>query len=261
MKQNLKQKLGKFYIMITVGMTVIVLLIGKFFIHKFGLEFITLNSLISSVISSSIFITGFLLSGVFSDYKEVEKIPSEIRSSLESILGEAEALKRKDRDFDNKKIENIIKKFVVEFEEGLSDINDHSHMEHALEAVGELDFVFDDMEARGVPPNYMTRIKSEQSNLRKMLLRVYHIQKTRFVPSVSILVQSIVILVIFLLAFVIADLYAGIIVFGMLSYIFIYVMQLIHVLEKPFRKGKDDTMDDVSIFLLRELNHNLDLKK
>jgi vacuolar-type H+-ATPase subunit F/Vma7 len=255
-----KQKMGKSYIAMTVGFTVMVLIIGKFFIHKFNLDFIALNTLIGSVISSSTFIAGFLLAGVFSDYKEVEKIPAEIRSSLESILSEGKALKRKDNAFDDNQIKLIIKKFVKEFEEGLSDIKDHSHMEHALESIDEFDLVFDDMEKRGVPPNYMTRIKTEQSQLRKMVLRVYHIQKTRFIPSVSVLVESIVLLVILLLAFAETDLYTGLIELGLISYLLIYTMQVIHVLEKPFRKGQDDTCDDVSIFLLRELSESLNTK-
>ncbi|MCX6747573.1 MAG: hypothetical protein NTW98_01320, partial [Candidatus Nomurabacteria bacterium] len=121
MTKSIKQRMGKFYIITTVSIVVVLLTIGKYFIHESGLEFIVLNSLLGSVISSSIFITGFLLSGVFSDYKEVEKIPSEIRSSLESILGEGDALNRKDPSFDNNKIRVIIKNFVNEFEEGLSE--------------------------------------------------------------------------------------------------------------------------------------------
>ncbi len=257
---SLKQKMGKWYIISTVGLCAIVLVVGKFFINEFGFDLISLNPLIGSIISSSIFITGFLLAGVFSDYKEVEKIPAEIRSSLESIISEGKALKRKDADFDNNQIKIIVQKLIKEFEQGLSDTVNHSHLTCALEVVSELDIVFDDMEKRGVPPNYMTRIKSEQSQLKKMLLRVYHIQKTKFMPSVSVLVESTVSIVILLLLFLDTELYVGMIEVGIFSYLLLYIMQLIHVLEKPFRKGKDDTSDDVSIFLLRELNDNLDLK-
>lgn len=257
MKKTLKQRMGKVYIAITVGITVVILMIGKWLVYKFGVDFIVLNTLVGSILASSTFITGFLLAGVFSDYKEVEKIPAEIRSALESILSEGNALKRKDPNFDNQKMKEIVIKFIKEFEDGLSDAKDHSHLDCALDAVNELDKVFDDMESRGVPPNYMTRIKSEQSHLRKMLLRVYHIQKTKFVPSVTVLVESIVLLVILLLIFLDTELYVGILEVGLLSYFLLYTMRLIHVLEKPFRKGKDDTCDDVSIFLLRELGENL----
>ena len=74
------------------------------------------------------------------------------------------------------------------------------------------------------------------------------------------MVNSTVLLIIILLAFVEADFYTGIIIFGMFSYLLIYIMRLIHILEKPFRKGKDDTCDDVSIFLLRELSVRLNSK-
>ncbi len=256
-EQTLKQKMGKIYIASTVLFAVLLVMLAKFFVNTLHLEFIALNALISSVISSSIFVTGFLLAGVFSDYKEVEKIPAEIRSSLESIIAEGDALKRKDSSFDNKKARDIAIKFISEFEYGLSDVKNHSHMDCALEAVKEFDLVFDDMEKRGVPPNYMTRIKSEQAQLRKLLLRVYHIQKTKFIPSVTVLVESIVLFVILLLVFSETDLYTGIIEVGLLSYLLLYTMRLIKVLEKPFRKGKDDTCDDVSIFLLRELREEL----
>jgi hypothetical protein len=259
-KKTIKQRMGKVYIAVTIGITVIILMVGKFFAHSIGLEFITLNALISSVIASSTFIAGFLLAGVFADYKEVEKIPSEIRSSLESILAEGDALKRKDKDFDNSKIKEIVQKFIKEFEDGLSDAKSHSHMTCAIEKIAEFDLVFDDMEKRGVPANYITRIKTEQAQLRKLLLRIYHIQKTNFIPSVSVLVQSIVVLVILVLLFADMETYTGIIVCGLLSYLLLYTMRLIEVLEKPFRKGKDDTCDDVSIFLLRELNENLNKK-
>jgi len=257
MGKNLKQRIGRVYIALTVGLSVVFLLICKFFVYKYGLEFIELNTLVGSVIASSIFVSGFLLGGVFSDYKEVEKLPAEIRSCLESILGECQALKRKDKNFDNKKIQELVLNFIKEFEDGLSDVKNHSHMNCALDIISKFDSVFDDMELRGVPPNYMTRIKSEQSNLRRIILRIYHIQKTNFIPSVSILVESIVLLVILLLLFVKVDFYTSLLGLGLLSYLLLYVMRLIKVLEKPFRKGKDDTCDDVSIFLLRELSDNL----
>lgn len=260
MEKTLKQKMGKMYIASTVGLVVLVLVIGKFFVHKLGLDFIVLNTLVGSVVAGSTFITGFLLAAVLADYKEVEKIPSEIRSSFESILSEGQALERKGTGFDSQRIKLVIKKFVQEFEDGLSEAKNHSHLDHAIEAIDDFDLIYDDMEALGVPPNYMTRIKTEQAHLRKLLLRVSYIQKTRFVPSVSVLVQSIVPLVIFILLFAEADLYTGMIELGLLSYLLLYTMNLIHVLEKPFRKGKDDTCDDVSIFLLRELASNMDKK-
>lgn len=63
--------MGKLYIASMVGMIVVILMLAKFFIHEFGLDFIVLNTLVWSVVAGSTFITGFLLAAVFADYKEV----------------------------------------------------------------------------------------------------------------------------------------------------------------------------------------------
>ncbi len=259
-ERSIKQKMGKFYIFLPVALITALLIFVRFWVLEYNLDFITLNSLASTVVASSIFIIGFLLSGVFTDYKESDKIPSEIRAILESIIYEGDSLFRKDASFseNNKKIKETVVRFINEFEAGLRHDKNHSHIEQTLIEIQNLDTIFDDMEERGVPPNYMTRIKTEQSNLRKILLRVYHIQKTKFIPSVVILVEAIVVAVVFLLIFVETDKYIGYLELGVISFILIYVRSLIIVLEKPFRKGLDDTSDDVSIFVLRELRHELE---
>ena len=258
--KSLKQVLGKYYIALKILILVTIILVVRFFVLEYSFDFITLNSLASSIISGAIFVIGFLLAGVFSDYKEVDKLPSEIRSILESILSEGDTLVRKDETFriHNEKLQSIVIKFIQEFEHGLSHAHDHSHLEHTLEEIKNFDLIFDEMEKRGVPPNYMTRIKTEQSNLKKILLRVYHIQKTKFVPSIVFLVDSIVFFVIIFLLLSKTDLVIGYLELGLISYILLYIRRLIIVLEKPFRKGKDDTEDDVSIFVLRELRESLE---
>ena len=259
-EKSIKQFLGKYYIAIKIVFVVMFLLGLRYVVVERSLDFITLNSLSSSIIAGAVFITGFLLAGVFSDYKEVDKLPAEIRAIIESILSEGDTLHRKDPAFKegNQTLKNIAIKFIQEFEDGLSHTKNHAHIEQALSEIKNFDLVFDEMEQRGLPPNYMTRIKTEQSNLKKILLRVYHIQKTKFVPSVVFLVDSIVASVILFLLFSKTDVFIGYLGLGLISYILLYIRRLIIVLEKPFRKGKDDTDDDVSIFVLRELRENLE---
>ncbi len=67
-------------------LVIVGLLIGlKFLIKEQNLEFFSLNALFTSAIAGAIFIMGFLLAGIMTDYKEAEKISAEIRSSLEII--------------------------------------------------------------------------------------------------------------------------------------------------------------------------------
>jgi hypothetical protein len=57
-----------------------------------GWEFISINPLFSALVASTVFLLGFLLNGVLSDFKESEKLPSEIASSLMLIARETNAV-------------------------------------------------------------------------------------------------------------------------------------------------------------------------
>jgi len=61
----------------------------KFLSHHFGFEIMELNALFTSLVAGTIFLIGFLITGVLSDYKESEKIPSELAASLKSMYDDA----------------------------------------------------------------------------------------------------------------------------------------------------------------------------
>ena len=113
------------------------------------------------------------------------------------------------------------------------------------------------MERLDVPPNYIVRLRTEQGVIRKNLLRIYHMQRTAFLPSAYVLIQSIVGLIIAALLFTeLEPLYQSIVVLIFISYFFIYLVKLLRVIDTPFRVA-EHTMDDVSLFLLTELDHRL----
>lgn len=258
LKNNIIQTLIKRYrLAITTLAIVGLLVVGKFLIHQAGSEFFTINALFTSAIAGAVFIIGFLLAGVFADYKEAEKMPAELCSSLENIWDEARLFKRNKAKFDLEKIKDTLLEIVVKFRTGLHRDMGHNNLRPALMAADELGESFTQMEDLGMPPNYIVRLKTEQSNVRKQILRIYYIQKMRFVPSAFILAQSLVAFIIFLLLFVKTEGSPELFVlFGFIAYLFLYTVRLILVLEKPFRKGTGNT-DDVSIFLIREFEEEL----
>jgi hypothetical protein len=120
---------------------------------------------------------------------------------------------------------------------------------------------FAQMEAQGAPANYIVRLRAEQSIVRRLVFRVSHIQKIQFVPSVHVLVQSLVIAIVSLLLFLKTEgSPESALIFGALSYMFIYSLYLVNTLEQPFRKGRQ-SLDDVSLFLLRDFEDKLRLAR
>jgi hypothetical protein len=236
---------------------VIILICIKYSIHYFKIEFLSVNSLTSSAIAGGVFICSFLLSGVISDYKEAEKIPSELRSSIENILDEGKIFYNRNNKFKYHMFVRDLKNIVTEFFLGLSHEKKHDNLKPCLLAVDKLNLSFGEMEKLGMLPNFLVRIKTEYGNIRKNILRVYHIQRTQFIPSAYILGISIVVLIIFVLLFIKTEgSPESMIFFGFISYMFIYIISLISIIEQPYQEG-ESSMDDISMFLLHELDIKL----
>jgi len=64
----------------------------KVVLHGLGLEVLSINPLFSALVASSVFLFGFLLNGVLTDYKESERLPSEIASALELVAREVSSV-------------------------------------------------------------------------------------------------------------------------------------------------------------------------
>lgn len=243
----------KFHICLWVIPLMILLVFIKFFIHRFNLEFVAVSPLFTSTMAGAIFIISILLAGILADFKEAEKFPAEIRAILENILEEATLFHQKNKAFDLKKIHTTISQIVRLFFKGIDHEGDHHDLDPCLNAINQLASSFLEMEQLGMPPNFLVRLKTEQGTLRKIILRIYQIQRTQFIPSVHILAESLIgFLTLFLLFLKTEGSPESFILFGFIAYFFLYIGRLIRVLEKPFREGHE-TMDDVSFFLLREM--------
>lgn len=246
----------RFRIFAEVLAVVFVLSLLKAAINWLQLEFLTLNALFTSAVGAAVFIIGFLLSGVLSDYKEADRIPGELRTALESIYEDCRLFARAHRDFSLEAVRENILALVSRFREALKD-RDTCDLRSVLVHVDALSETFVEMEIGGAPPNYIVRLKTDQSALRRLIFRITHIQRIQFVPSVHVLVQSLVFAIVSLLLFLKTEgSPESALIFGALSYMFIYSLYLVNTLEQPFRKGRQ-SLDDVSLFLLREFEEKL----
>lgn len=243
----------RYRLLIETASMVIVLIGVKLLIKFLSLEFIEMTALFTSVIGGGIFILSIILSGTLADYKESEKLPAEIANSIQNIYQEGLYVKQTKNGFNLDRLRENLDGILKSFKKDLSTQNSRE----ALTFIENLSDSFLEMEKLGVPPNFIVRLKQEQSILRKSFLRVYHIQRTNFLPSAQILTQSIVFLILLLLVFTRVEPFLnGIVVVAFVSYLFIYLLRLLRIIDTPFRID-EHTMDDVSLFLLREASERI----
>lgn len=248
---TLKQK-NRYKILIVSSVATAIVLLAKVLLHYMGVEFLAFSSLHSAVVTGTFFVIGFLLSATIADYKESERIPSEFSSVVENMYEDGKSIGKVYPGFDiqayRKQLRKVVKSFGTEV---------RSKKHSARVEIYKINDHFVAMEHAGVPPNFITKLKQQQAQLLRVLFRVTYIQRITFIPSASILVHSIVPLtIIMLLLTKFESGYAGFAVVGIISFIMIFILRLIHIISTPFHSS-GRTQDDVSLFLIDETTKHL----
>lgn len=224
---------------------VVVVLITKFIIFRNGWELISLNPLFSGIVTANIFLLGFLLAGVLSDYKESEKLPGELAASLEAVTDECIILYKNKKDakareclghiasleatirlwfYKKEKIKAVMDKIA-----GLSDFISHFEQNAHASAVA--------------------RMKQEQSNIRRTMIRIQAIRDTSFVSAGYAIAEGVTFLLVVGLLFVKIDrIYEALFFTGTITFVLTYVVNMIYDLDNPFEYyEKKESGDEVSL--------------
>lgn len=247
----------KFRLFFVVAIVVLLLSGVKTAVHYFEFELLELNSLFTSGIGGAIFIIGFLLSSILADYKEAERIPADIRTSIEAIDGDLQTFADEKPEFDFGQARSILIATIDKLRTGLRHENGHKDIPPVLDEIAKLTPIFGRLEGMGMAANFVVRLRTAQDVLRRSALRIYQIQRVEFVPSVHVLVQTLVISIVMLMLLLKTEGDpASAILFGFISYMFVYALYLVRLLEQPFAKGHA-SVDDVSFFLLDDLEARL----
>lgn len=229
---------SRFRLFINVIAIMGALILTKVTIHQLNFEFLTLDGLFPSVVASAIFIIGFLLSSTLPDYKEAERIPADIRMALEAIHDEVAFFLVASSDFDIACFRRTLSGVVVALENGLGPKRDHSDLQAAIAQADKLSPAFARLERLGMSQNFVARLRSHQDVLRKPLYRIYYIQRMEFLPSVHVLIQTLVVATLFLLLFLRTDgSFGSALVFGFVAYMFVYALHLVSVSRTALSQG------------------------
>ncbi|HYF97164.1 MAG TPA: hypothetical protein VD947_03960 [Patescibacteria group bacterium] len=236
--------------------TAAIVVVAKFVLHLLGWEIIEQSSLHNSIVSSVIFVVGFLLSATIIDYKESERIPAEFAANIEDMYDDAEAIYENYPVFDLEGFRKQLRSVAIGFGK---DVRRRSY--DARKQIKDLSQYFSAMEAGKVPPNFIVKLKQQQTILLRARHRVNYIQRIKFIPSATVLMWSIVALVVILLLLIKTDpLYGGLAISGFISFVLVYMLVLISVISTPFHAA-GETKDDVSLFLVNDAAAYLDRAK
>lgn len=231
-------------ILLNTLLTVTVVMGIKLLAHWLGWEVISLNPLFSGIVAANVFLMGFLLSGVLADYKESERLPGELAASIETIADEAAIV------YESRKAE-VARQFLAYLLGLTVSIKNWFHKkEHTrtlMFTLGEMAHHFANLEGL-TQANFIARLKQEQSNIRRMLIRIHTVRETSFIPSGYIIAHVTTMLLLAGLVLVKIDpFYESLFFVGVITFLLRFLGLLIQDLDNPFGYYESDSIEDVSL--------------
>jgi predicted membrane chloride channel (bestrophin family) len=241
-------------LLLRVGAIVTLVICIKLLVHYLGWEALSINPLFSGIIAANVFLMGFLLSGVLSDYKESERLPGELSACLENLAQEVSAIRMAKHEAD-------VKPCLVLLAQISKDILGWFHKKHGteelLEHVNALTPRFAEMEP-WTQATLLARLKQEQGNLRRTLIRIHTIRETSFISSGYLLADIITIfLCLGLILARIEPFFESLFFVGVISYLMIFLLMLIRDLDNPFGYYERYSGADVSLKPLEDTTRRL----
>jgi len=255
-KKQISMILQKWSLVFKILPILVFIIALKIIAHYAGFEVITLNALYTSLVAGTIFLMGFLISGVLTDYKESEKIPSELSASIESLYDEAYTAHRGKNSKSALKFIEYQKLFVHSL---IGWFWKKERTVALLEKIRGMNDLFVEMEKEGVQANYIIKMKNEQSNIRKIILRAHAIRDTEFIASAYAIVEALAFfLTLGLILIKVEPFYESLFFTTLVTFLVTYMIVLIRDLDNPFDySANGERGTEVSLKPLHELEASL----
>jgi hypothetical protein len=241
-------------LLLRVSAMVSVVVGAKLVVHFLGWEALSINPLFSGIVAANVFLMGFLLSGVLSDFKESERLPGELSACLENLAQEVSGIRMA-------RPEAEVGPCLILISQLSNEILGWFHKKHRtaelLEHVNSLTPQFAVME-KWTQGTLLARLKQEQSNLRRTLIRIHTIRETSFISAGYMLADIITgLLCIGLILARIEPFYESLFFVGVISYLMIFLLMLIRDLDNPFGYYERYSGADVSLKPLEDSTRRL----
>ncbi len=250
--QYLKQKWS---IAIKILPILAVIIVVKFILHILGWEVLSLNTLFTSIVAATIFLLGFLITGVLTDYKESEKIPGDIAACLSSITDEANCIFKSRKCQQAERLSEHVSGLTDDF---ISWFYKREKTKNLMQKIRDFNEHFVELEPF-TQATFMTRLKQEQNNLRRLVIRSHSIRETSFIlPAYAIAEALAFFLILGMLILKMEPYWESIFFVLIVSFVVLYMIFLIKDLDNPFDYSSgEETTVEVSLKPLSDLKNSL----
>lgn len=244
----------KYRIVLKVLAIVSILLFIRGIIDYFNLDVTSTSPITSALVGGVIFTIAIIFTGTLADYKESEKIPGELASSIKALHHDSKIIRINDEKIVadmQSHIKELLHVIISNFKQNVWKLREISP------AIDKINADIGRLGEKGVAPQFLVKFRTELTNIDKISNRIEIIMETSFIPAAYAIAELAVGALLIMLLFVkIEPYYEGLALFGVTSSLLIGLMLLIKDMDNPFEYGKN-TYADVDLSLLFKLEEYL----
>ncbi len=213
---------------------------------------------VAPILGAASLIIGFMLAGVLSDYKESERIPAEIATTLETIGDTVEVVLSLNKEADVTAYGSTFRALVFTVEDWFMG---RLGVDKCYAALNDFRRVITSME-RAAGVSYTIRCLGETHNLRRLITRVDVITRTSFIPVGYALLDLLVgATLVLLLATNYKSTLAEYFLITLFSLVYVYMTRLVYDVDAPFAYSSKKSIAgsaEVNPFPLQEYRQRLE---
>ncbi|MBN1762209.1 MAG: hypothetical protein JW878_03885 [Methanomicrobia archaeon] len=246
------------------GLTLKVLgIVALLLILKLGIDFFNLDvatasgewpRAITALVGGVVFTIAIIFAGTLTDYKESEKIPGELATSIKALDKDSKLIHMDDRKIPEdlrSHIRDLIRTINANFRNNVWELGE---INAAMDAINE---DISRLAEKGIAPQFIVKLRTELITIDKISNRIKTITGTTFILAAYGFAELAVGAVLLLLLVIkIEPYYVGLAFIGATSALLIGIIMLIVDMDNPFEVGKN-TYADVDLSLLWELEEDL----
>ncbi len=209
------------------------------------------------VLTGAVFLTGFLLAGTMADYKESEKLPGDLSTTLATLEDQLALVAAQKPGVELKALQHGVLTLTDAIRGWLVK---RLTTQQVFEALSAMSATLVELEKAGAGA-YVSRAVSELVNVRKAISRIDVISRTGFLPPAYALLE--VLLAMILLLLMVAKFkttVAEVVLVPFVSLVNIYMLRLIRDIDDPFDFAPDGSKRggaEVDLFPIEEYRARL----
>lgn len=228
----------KYFLVIKAVPYVFLALSIKYCISILGFDIVEYIPLFGNIIATNIFLFGYLIAENIREFRAGERMPGKIVSILEYFVDVS--LKVKDEHNDKKALREVLR-LSEKIRHWLYKKVSTEEMYEYLRSIIKL---FRDYNKQNyISDKTFELVLRERNNLRLMIIEVDMMRKIAFVSAPYVIAEIFSFLIVLLLLFTkLPTLLDGMIIVGLVSFVFVYILLLIRDLDNPFSYSEEDKL-------------------